>query len=75
MKILSPARSQAVRCLRCGNSFSPQELDAPLVTCPVVGCGFIFDPQQPPLTLPDPQAGSPASTLPPQGPDAPLPQP
>lgn len=58
MKIMSPAKNQTIRCLRCGNSYFPQGLNMPVVACPVVGCNYTFNPMEPPLVLDDPEAAN-----------------
>ncbi|MBQ7850752.1 MAG: hypothetical protein IJ343_13590, partial [Clostridia bacterium] len=48
---------QEFRCPRCGNKYFPDGVNALVITCPIVGCNQVIDPNNMPLMLPDPNLG------------------
>lgn len=49
---------QEFRCPRCGNKYFPGGINAPVITCPVIGCNQVIDPNNMPLVHDDPTMNS-----------------
>lgn len=61
MIIHEQVQNQELRCPRCGNKEFPEGIQRPSFICPVIGCGYVIEPDNMPSVLPDPDRAMPAT--------------